>query len=68
MLNLPNALQPAPSMQAVKAATKGSLESAAGIKTVDENNNIWGCSSSSIFQIWERAHHFPTSLAKLLLT
>lgn len=42
MLNLPNALQPAPSMQAVKAATRGSSKSAADIETVDENNDTGG--------------------------
>lgn len=54
-------------MQAVKVGTTGSLESAEDIKTVDGNNDIWGYSSSSICQILEKPHCFPTLLAKLLL-
>lgn len=54
-------------MQSVKAGTTGSSESAEDIKTVDGNNDIWGYSSSTFFQILERPHCFSILLAKLLL-
>lgn len=58
---------PAPCMQAVKAGTAGSLEPAENANRADGNNDMWGYSPSSTFQISEGPHCFSTVLAKLLL-